>query len=168
VRTLIVFYSRTGNTRKAAEALAAQIGGELAEIRCARYGPGFLSYLMAGFDSLTGRVPAIAATPQNASTYDLVVIGGPIWTDHPALPIRAFLAGNPKLPDKVALLVTRDRVPPEPAFAEMQAMLRKPVVAKLALTAGNIHHGKIAEQVRGFADQLRAAVDAPGRVLAEP
>jgi hypothetical protein len=157
VRTLIVFYSRTGNTKTAVKALAAQLGADLAEIRCARYDSGFLGYLKAGFDILTGRMPAVESDAKNAADYDLVVIGGPIWMDHPALPVRAFLASNIKLPQKVALLVTRDRVPPEPAFAEMQAMLPKPVVAKLALTAGGVGRGTITGEVRDFANKLRAA-----------
>ena len=137
MRTLIVFYSRTGNTKKAAEALAALMGADLAEIRCARYGPGILSFLRAGFDSLTGRLPAIEPVKRSAVDYDLAVIGGPIWTDHPALPIRAFLSGDTKLPPKVALLVTRDRVPPEPAFAEMQALLPRLSLAS-AMESGRI------------------------------
>src|SRR5262249_37740301 len=140
------------------------IGADLAEIRCPRYSSGLLGYLRAGVDSLTGRIPTIEATARKASDYDLVVIGGPIWMDHPALPVRAFLRSDIKLPEKVALLVTRDRVPPEPAFAEMQALLPRPVVAKLALTAGGVSRGSITDEVRGFADKLRAAARAPGGI----
>jgi menaquinone-dependent protoporphyrinogen IX oxidase len=155
MRTLIIFYSRTGNTKKAADALAARMGADLAEIRCDRYRTGFLSYLTAGLDSLTGRLPAITLPPQSASDYDLVVIGGPLWTHHLASPILTFLRTDIHLPPKVALLVTRDVAPPESAFAEMQALLRNPAVAKLALTSGGIKRGTIGDEVQGFADKLR-------------
>ena len=124
-----------------------------------------MGYLTAGLSRLTGRLPEITPPTMQSPDYNLVVVGGPIWTDRPALPIRVFLRSEPKLPPKVGLLLTRDRVPPEPAFAEMQSLLGRPVVGTLALTAGEIRSGAIRDQVQAFAGRLHAtAATEPGVV----
>ena len=98
VKALIIYYSRTGNTRWLAQALADQLDAEVLELKCDRYRPGPLRYLRAGYDSVKGNIPPIDLPQRNYLAYDLVLLGTPIWTSYPALPLRAFLEGKPVLP----------------------------------------------------------------------
>jgi menaquinone-dependent protoporphyrinogen IX oxidase len=154
MRTLIVYYSRTGLTRKVAVALAGLLGADLAEIRCDQYGPGILRYIRAAYDSVRGKLPSIELPPAVRQPYDLVIIGTPMWTGHPALPIRAFLAGGTKLPSRVALFVTRIGAPPERTFADMEARLPAAAEAKLALKSGDVRHDRFSQALKDFAAQL--------------
>jgi hypothetical protein len=159
MRTLILYYSRTGTTRKAAEALAGLLGADLAEIRCDRYRTGVFSYIRAAYDSIRRNLPAIEISPAARQPYDRIVIGGPIWAGRPASPVRSYLAGNNRLPGRVALFLTRIGSPPEPAFAEMEALLPAPAEAKLALRSGDVERDRIAPALTEFAAKLRNGAD---------
>jgi flavodoxin len=154
MRTLIVYYSLSGTTAKVARELGGLLGAELAEIRCARYRSGILSYFRAAYDSVKGRLPVIDVPAAVDRPCDLMIVAAPIWAGHPATPIRAFLAGGHKLPGKIGLLLTRGGSSPDAAFAEMQARLPAPASAKLALRAKDIQDDAITEALRAFASEM--------------
>lgn len=155
VRTLIVYYSRTGTTRALAAALADALGADLAEIRCKRYQGGLFRYLRAGYDSVKGNLPPIEVPPVAAADYDLVLIGGPVWTSHPALPIRAYLAGAPPLPDRIGLFLTYGgHSPARTAIEELAALLPGPFEASLSAPGKDVGDGSIANAIGIFVDLL--------------
>lgn len=155
MRTLVVYYSRTGHARAVAEALGNALDAELAEIRCDRYRGGPWRYLRAGYDSVRGNLPPIEGPTMAPDTHDLVIIGGPVWTAHPALPIRTFLSERPDLPRRIALFLTHGgHSLPERAFAEMQALLPTPAVATLALRDGEIDKGELSTAIEDFTAAL--------------
>ncbi len=161
MRTLIVYYSRTGHTKQAALELAVQLDADVAEIRCPRYRKGSLRYLLAGYDSVQGRLPNIEIPPELNADYDLVVIGTPIWTSHPSLPIRALLTAKPDLPARVALLLVHgDHSPPQRAVEEIGALLPVPLEASLVLKSKDIKKQGPMLLVKPFAAQLTAANQA--------
>ena len=165
MRILIIFYSRTGNTRIAATMLSQMLGADLAEIKCARHRKGPFRYLRAGYESVKGVMPAIEAPVLAPDHYDVVVIAGPIWTSHPALPVRAYLAETPPLPGKLALLMTHLGLEPGRALSETQALLPQPAAETLTLTAKDIANGEIRPAVEDFADRIRRLEAEAPRVV---
>ncbi|WP_232450506.1 flavodoxin family protein [Burkholderia ubonensis] len=87
-KILVVFYSRTGTTRRAGAALATMLHADVEEIveTHSRIGPfGFLRSLVEAIN----RKPAeIAASKRDPSAYDLVVIGTPVWAGSVSSPVR--------------------------------------------------------------------------------
>lgn len=161
MRTLIVYYSRTGHTKQAALELASLLDADIAEIQCPRYRKGALRYLLAGYDSVQGRLPDIEIPPELNADYDLVIIGSPIWTSHPSLPIRALLTAQPKLPVRVALLLVHgDHSPSEGAVEEIRALLPVPLETSLVLKSKDIERQDHRLLVKPFAAQLTAANQA--------
>lgn len=156
MRTLIVYYSRTGTTRKLADALAAELKADVGEIRCDRYRPGGLRYLRAGYDSLNGNMPPIELPQKNPSEYDLVLIGAPVWTSYPALPIRAYLDNSPELPARIALFLTHGgHSPPEKTVEMMTSLLPRQIEAALTLSADEVNGDALPDAVGSFATGLR-------------
>jgi Flavodoxin len=154
MRTLIVYYSLSGATTTVAKALAELLGADLAEIRCDRYRRGFIGYVRAAYDSVIGRLPAIALPVAFDRFCDLLPVACPIWAGHPATPVRAFLADGRAFPDRVAFVLTRGGSSPDVAFAEMQAALPAPAKAKLALRTKDVQAGTIAKALRAFAAEI--------------
>ncbi len=160
MRTLIVYYSRTGTTRRLADALAAKLKADVGEIRCDRYRPGGLRYLRAGYDSLKGKMPPIEMPQKNPSEYDLFLIGAPVWTSYPALPIRAYLDNSPELPAQIAVFLTHGgHSPPEKSVKMMASLLPRQIEAALTLSADEVNGDALLEAIRSFADRLLRGVD---------
>lgn len=163
MRTLIIYYSRTGTTRTLAEALATELKGDIDEIRCERYRPGGLRYLRAGYDSLRGNLPPIVMPAKEPSDYDLVLIGGPIWTSYPALPIRAYLDHTPDLPARIAVFLTFGaHSPPQKAIEMMTSLLPRQIEAALTLSSDDVNGEALPDAVRGFAAGLLRGIEPAG------
>ena len=90
-QSLVVYYSQTGNTRQLAERLAAELDADLEEIRERQPRHGALGMLRSLLDALFGREPDISAPIHGPSHYARVIVGGPVWADHIASPVRSYL-----------------------------------------------------------------------------
>ncbi|RAQ30138.1 flavodoxin [Hydrogeniiclostridium mannosilyticum] len=89
---LIAYFSHSGNTKAAAEQIAALTGGTLAEIeRVEEYGD---LEAEAEAEILNGDRPEITVDTDNISDYDIVFVGYPIWWDEAPAMISTFLANN--------------------------------------------------------------------------
>ena len=154
-KVLIVYYSRTGTTKALAAALAERLNADTVEIRCPRYRPGMFRYLRAGYDSVKGDLPPIDMPRVAARDYDTVLLGAPIWTSHPALPLRAFLAQAPDLPARVGLFLTHGaHSPPETAVKEAEALLPGRIEASLTVREADVRGNTFADALDAFADRF--------------
>ncbi|MDO5377994.1 MAG: cyclophilin-like fold protein [Clostridia bacterium] len=98
-RTLIAYYSHTGNTQEAATELAGLTGGDLARIERAQAYPedndAFLE--LAEQEIKEGAKPEITVTLSDGreltglADYDIVYVGYPIWWDDAPAMIASFL-----------------------------------------------------------------------------
>lgn len=114
MRSLVVYYSRSGATRLLVEALAARLVADCCEIRSAYYRPALFGYLAAGRDGMRGATPPITIeTP--ATRPDCLLIGAPIWAGRIAAPVNSYIAGLRESPPTVGVFVTSGGPPPHPA-----------------------------------------------------
>jgi hypothetical protein len=89
-----------------------------------------------------------------------VVIAGPIWAGRAAAPLMAFLAGRPKLPGRVALLLTHGGSNPAKVFAEVETILGAPLAAGLALKEADIKGDRFSAPLADFARTAMADVES--------
>ncbi len=164
MRSLVLYYSNTGNTQKVAQALAKSLGAELAEVTCDQYLTWYGGLLMA-FDIFTRRAPRIDVLVPPGAEYDLVVIGGPVWAARPATPITALLEqrsfGAAKLAHFVSCNGTSPSYPPERAIAEMESLSDLAPVATHIFREAAIKSGAYLAEVETFATELRVAIPGP-------
>ncbi|MEQ8657480.1 MAG: hypothetical protein RIC24_09260 [Hyphomicrobiales bacterium] len=157
MKSLILYYSRTGTTAKIARALQVALSAEVAQIECSRYHSGWWRYLLAGYDSVKGRLPGIDVPDITFDDYDLVILGAPIWTSYPALPLRSFLAQTPQLPTHAALFLTcGGHSPPGKAVDFVNDLLPVPLVASLAIAQKDVVDGRYSSAVHTFVAELKA------------
>ena len=101
-KTLVVYYSATGNTEQAANYIAEITGGELFELEPADpYTEEDLNYsnddsrVVYEHDNPDARdVELVADTVENWEEYDTVFIGYPIWWGIAAWPVDGFVEAN--------------------------------------------------------------------------
>ena len=78
MKSLVVYYSRSGNTRFVAEKISQKIGGDIEEIIDKKRRKGPLGFVIGGFDATRGRKTDIAEMKKSPRDYDLIVLGTPI------------------------------------------------------------------------------------------
>lgn len=146
MKTLVVFYSRTGTTKKVAEALASKMGADLEEIKDTVDRSGIKGYLFSGRDAMKKNLTVLRQLSKDVSQYDLVVIGTPIWITV-SVPVRTFLVQHKnEFAKNVAFFCTMGGSGDEKAFKEMEEIVGKKPLATLTLRTrdvvkGNMEHG---------------------------
>lgn len=101
-KSLVVYYSATGNTKKAAEYIASATGGDLFELVPKQpYSDDDLDWrnedsrVMLEHDNLEKRnIELEKSTVDNWEDYDTVYIGYPIWWGIAAWPVNGFIEAN--------------------------------------------------------------------------
>jgi len=94
-KTLIVYYSWSGTTKRLAEKIAAVVGdSDIFEIKIPV--GTFSSDMYETSDIATeqiqeGKLPALTDTVTNLADYDQILVGGPVWSNAPASPVDSFL-----------------------------------------------------------------------------
>lgn len=87
---LVAYFSNTGNTEEAAQRIAEDTGGDLAEIqRAEEYGD---LYEEAEAEILDGVHPEITVSIDNIEDYNTIFVGYPIWWDEAPAMIGTFLS----------------------------------------------------------------------------
>lgn len=93
-KTLIVYFSQTGATRRVAEELRSQLGGcDMAEIMPEQPYDGDYDATIARWraELESGDPVGIKPLDVNLDSYDTVFLGFPIWGGAAALPVMSFL-----------------------------------------------------------------------------
>ena len=94
-KTLIAYYSYSGNTRAVAEKIKKLTGGDLFEIKPVKSYPANYNDMinLAQKEKETGYKPELTETIDLAD-YDTIYLGTPVWWYTFASPIRTFLSEN--------------------------------------------------------------------------
>jgi flavodoxin len=103
MKTLVIYYTRTGNAKYIAETVASEIGADIEEVIDLKNRQGRLNYLPAGRDAMSGKETEIAQTKRNPTDYDLIIIGQPVWAGSPTPAIRTYVSKNDLSGKKVSL-----------------------------------------------------------------
>jgi flavodoxin len=155
-KILLVYYSRTGNTRRLAHAIARELRCDVEEIRDSRARLGFIEFLKSCAEALRGHHATIEAVRHDPKAYDLLIIGTPVWAASVSTPIRAYLGTHAGGFPDVAFFCTLGHQGSGNAFLEMQKLIGKPPLACCVVTAGQISAGSFQPQVTRFVDELAA------------
>ena len=92
MKTLVIYYSRTGNTRKLGQMLANKLKADIDEIHDKKKRSGIWNWIMAGRDGLLKRKTSIEYNHgHEPKDYDMIVIGSPNWAGHIVPAVRTFM-----------------------------------------------------------------------------
>ena len=105
---LCLYYSRTGNTKKAMEEVAEALDCECLEIRDKVDRSGTMGYLRCCFDAMHKRTSAVSRPKcqKPLSDYKLVILGTPVWAGRCSSVIRGFLKRRGYEIQNAAYLIT--------------------------------------------------------------
>jgi len=128
MKTLIVFYSKTGNTKKVGIEISKILNADVDEIIDNKKRSGILGFILGGRDALRKK-PTTIQNQKDPSNYDLVVIGTPNWASTMVPAVRTYLT---KYKLKKAAFYCTFGGNVGTCFKEMESLSSKPL-ATLAL-----------------------------------
>ncbi|MDI9623996.1 MAG: flavodoxin [Methanothermobacter sp.] len=94
MKILLVYYSRSGNTRKIAKEIASKLRCDIEEIEDTQNRSGIIGFLRSAYQAMRGKDTKLKPYHKNPQDYDLVIIGTPIWAGRPSVPISTYLKEN--------------------------------------------------------------------------
>lgn len=133
MKKLVVFYSRTGTTRKLGHKLAKFLKCDFEEIKDTKDRNGALGYLKAGRDATLKKLTVIKPIKKNPDKYDLIIIGTPVWAWTISPAIRTYIHENKNKFKKVAFFCTMGGDGDKKAFSTMQNICNKKPISLLTL-----------------------------------
>ncbi|MDY6913044.1 MAG: flavodoxin [Planctomycetota bacterium] len=122
MKTLVVYYSRTGVTRKVAEALAEALGADIEQLIDTKKRGGALGFAVAVKDAAMKKLIPIAAPQKDPADYELVVVGTPVWADTICSAVRMYLTDYGKEIKRGAFFCTTHTSGIEKTLAAMQEL----------------------------------------------
>jgi flavodoxin len=162
-KILVVYYSRSGATRKLASSIAARLKADLEEICDYRDRSGPLGYLRSLVEAMRQSCVDIVPHGLDVASYDLIVIGTPVWAGSVSSPVRAYLAENRQQLPHVAFFCSLGGRGSESAFSQMRALAGKAPLAECKVTAREFRRGDEKGLLHDFVGKLRhklAGIDA--------
>ena len=134
MRSLVVYYTRTGNTKFVAETIAAELGSDIEELVDLKKREGKLGWLSAGRDSSGEKLTEIAPTTRTPADYDLIVVGSPVWAWRPTPAIRTYFKQNDLSGKKIALFFTLDGSPKQCVEKTKAIIPNSTIIDQLVMT----------------------------------
>jgi flavodoxin len=144
-RLLVVFFSRTGTTRRLAEHIARATGADLEELKETQSRRGILGWLRSGYEGTYRRSTKPLPLQRHLRDYDLVFVGSPTWNRALASPVRGFFEQHTNDLSNVALFATCQGQGATEVNAQMAALLKNAPLATLAMLERDVKRSPAVE-----------------------
>ena len=107
MKTAVVFFSYDGNSAFAAQQIKTRLNADLVQLylKDEKKRGKIASIFWGGGMAVTGKMPPLKPYNFDPSSYDLIILGAPVWAGSPAPPLKTFLSQTPITGKKLALFV---------------------------------------------------------------
>lgn len=157
LKTLVVYYSRTGKTKFVAEKIASELKADIEEVVDLKNRNGRLGFLKAGYDATRGNETKISETQKSPSDYDRIVIGTPVWNSRPASAISTYLKRNDFAGKKVAVFCTNEGMGKEKALERTKALIHNgDIVGELIVSKTFENREESGRKISEWCHQLQS------------
>lgn len=107
MKTLVVYYSLSGNTKRAAEYISSILNADMVEIEDLERRMSVFGIIKSIIQALTGKPAKIASIDKDIKDYDLILLCSPVWAGRMGSPARAFIVEYGEDIEKIAYLIMR-------------------------------------------------------------
>jgi len=92
MKTLVVFYSRTGNTELVAKTVAQVLNADLRRVEEVKERKGIFTLVAGCFKAIKNKSSDIKPVDFNLGNYDLIFLGSPVWASKTTPAINTFIS----------------------------------------------------------------------------
>ncbi len=160
---LVVYFSRSGRTRRIAEMLASELGADIEPICERRLGvgrKGARSYVGSLVDAWLQRRADLLPARHDVSSYDVVVVGSAVWARHASAPAVTWLKEHGGHIQRLALLCCLRRRGGTQALTQLARAAGKPAIASCVVAARDLRLGVDGLKRQAFARSIRHRLPA--------
>ena len=154
MKSLVVFYSRTGATKQVGESLTEILDCDSEELFETKKRSGPLGYVIAGRDALAKKLTTLVDVKHDPGLYDLMILGTPVWAGTLSSAMRTYITTNKSKFKQVAFFCTQGGGENQQLFDEMEALCERRPVNTLALREKDVKTDNYQEKLHQFADSL--------------
>ena len=165
MKALVVYYSRSGNTKAVAQLIAGAASGDLEElIEIGENRKGFLGWIRAGRAGMTKQASRIEPLKASPADYDIIYVGSPVWGWNLAPAVRSYLSQTDFGTTPIALFCTMSGSGQEKTFTSMrEAASGANVVGEMAVQEAALKNPdelnrRVSDWVKGFEPMDKDAV----------
>jgi flavodoxin len=155
-KTLVVYFSRAGHTRKVAEAVAHAAHADIEELRETHSRRGVFGWVRSDYEAAFKLSAHPLPLMRDLRKYQLVFLGSPTWHGALSSPVRGFLEQNGTSLNDVALFVTFPERGPGETIAQMSELVPRPPLSVLRISESDVNRGPAVE-VGNFVEQTLLA-----------
>ncbi len=156
MKTLIVYYSRTGTTKRVALKLAGELKADIEELVDKNKRAGAIGYLISGRDAMQRKLAVIEPLRYNPAEYDLVILGTPTWAYTMACALRTYLADHAGEIKQAAFFATHGSDGGDKAIKQMVELSGLKSKAELVLTSKEAVQDNYPKKFKEFASRLNS------------
>lgn len=160
-KVLLVYYSKSGITKRLGDLLAELVPCETEEIVESGERQGFIGMVRSAIEAVAGTAPEIEPTHKDPAQYSLVIIGTPVWMNNVATPVRTYLLKKGDAFNNVAFFATSDGTRSNHVFSQMRRICGKVPVAHIHLKRDEIEKASHLGKVRSFISKITHSVERP-------
>jgi len=155
MNSLVVFYSRTGTTKKVGNLISEKLSCDLEEIFDTKKRSGILGFIKSGKDAMRKKLTILKEIDKNPDLYDLVIIGTPIWASNMSTPIRTYISENKDKFKNVAFFCTEGSKGGVKCFKNMEELCEKKPMATLEINKKEIKKEIYIDKIKDFVEELK-------------
>ena len=161
MKTLVVYYSLEGSTRRIADQIANELSADLLEIKPVREFPktSGWKFVVGGFSSSMNRPCPLRKLDKDPADYEMLIVGTPVWAFRPAPPVVTFLNDLNQTGKTIGLFCTHQGSPGATLKNMTAYVANNPIIATLEINTGKNESGNIPGTVRNWVLSILAATN---------
>ena len=156
MNSLVVYYSRTGTTKKVGNLISEKLSCDVEEIFDTKKRSGTSGVLRAGKDALLKKkLTTLEKIKKNPELYDLVIIGTPIWASNMSTPIRTYISEHKDKFKNVAFFCTESSQGGVKCFENMEKLCDKKPMATLEIKKKMMKKETYIDKIKNFVEEIK-------------
>jgi len=127
LKTLVLYFTRTGNSKRIAQKISDRADAEIAEISDDKNWQGVWGFIKGGYHSSIWKTTNSRLTPAlDLGVYNKVVVISPMWASNVAPAVFSLLLKEKDNIKELHLLIKSDGAPADASFAKIEEKVCKP------------------------------------------
>lgn len=153
-KIIVVYYTRTGTTKKVAEAIAENLKCDIEEIVDTKNRKGIFGWLRSGSDAMRERLAVIKDIKHNPAAYDMVIMGTPVWGSNLTPAIRTYITQNKRNLKNVAFFCTAGETG-DKALVNLANFVGQKPIFSFGVRSKEVANGGYVQKVKEFLDKIK-------------